>query len=206
MLRATPQLLSFRATPPVSFTTDAVAKPSLSRPGHKPHAQRRPSLDPMGVPRLHMAVAPGIRSGTALAGLDLGLYIRRNSAVSTGCSPVFAAFQHVCLLDRATYIRRAASSLGLLATSFGGLHHLTGLSTHPLTALFLPLCTFLFCIRDFHVRCSRVHPPSWELTASACIIQLCSLFARPPTLFLPYLILANSSLFSHICTQTCYLF
>jgi hypothetical protein len=110
MLRATPQLLSFRATPPVSFTTDAVAKPSLSRPGHKPHAQRRPSLDPMGVPRLHMAVAPGIRSGTALAGLDLGLYIRRNSAVSTGCSPVFAAFQHVCLLDRAPYTRRATSS------------------------------------------------------------------------------------------------
>ena len=68
----------FRATPPVPFTTDAVTKPSLSGPGHKPHAQRHPSLDPMGVTRLHMDVAPGIRGGTALAGLDLGLYGRRN--------------------------------------------------------------------------------------------------------------------------------
>jgi hypothetical protein len=33
--------------------------------------------------------------------------------------------------SRATCIRRAASSGGLLATSFGGLHPFTGLSTHP---------------------------------------------------------------------------
>jgi hypothetical protein len=45
----------------------------------------------------------------------------------------FAAFQHVCLIDRATCIRRAASSAGPLASSFGGLNHLPGLSSHPLT-------------------------------------------------------------------------
>jgi hypothetical protein len=33
---------------------------------------------------------------------------------------------------RTTCIRRAASSAGLLVTSFGGLHHFNGLSTHPL--------------------------------------------------------------------------
>jgi hypothetical protein len=37
----------FRATPPVPFTTDAVTKPSLSGPGHKPHAQT-PILGPDG--------------------------------------------------------------------------------------------------------------------------------------------------------------
>jgi hypothetical protein len=46
--------------------------------GHKPHAQRLPSLDQMGVPRLHLPMAPGIRSALALAGLALGMYVRRN--------------------------------------------------------------------------------------------------------------------------------
>jgi hypothetical protein len=32
----------------------------------------------MGVPRLNLAMAPGIRSAHALAGLALGLYVRRN--------------------------------------------------------------------------------------------------------------------------------
>ena len=32
----------------------------------------------MGVARLHLPMAPGIRSANALAGLDLGLYVRRN--------------------------------------------------------------------------------------------------------------------------------
>jgi hypothetical protein len=31
----------------------------------------------ISVPRLHLPVAPGISSGKALAGLDLGLYVRR---------------------------------------------------------------------------------------------------------------------------------
>jgi hypothetical protein len=46
--------------------------------GHKPHAQRRPSLDQMGVPRLHLPMAPGICSALALGGLALGVYVRRN--------------------------------------------------------------------------------------------------------------------------------
>jgi hypothetical protein len=46
--------------------------------GHKPHAQRQPSLDQMGVHRLHLPMAPGICSALALAGLALGVYIRRN--------------------------------------------------------------------------------------------------------------------------------
>jgi hypothetical protein len=32
----------------------------------------------MGVPRLHLPMAPGIRSALALAGLALGVYVRRN--------------------------------------------------------------------------------------------------------------------------------
>jgi hypothetical protein len=66
-----------------------------------------------------------------------------------------------CSTWRATFIRRDASSAGFLATSFGGLHHLTGLSTHPL----LPFSSsgyILFCIRDFHVRCSRTQTHSWR--------------------------------------------
>ena len=57
---------------------------------------------------------------------------------------------------------------------------------HPSSGCsFLPLGTFLFCIRDFHVRCSRTHPPSWERTASECIIHLRSLFVSPPHPFPP---------------------
>jgi hypothetical protein len=84
---------------------------------------------------------------------------------------------------RATCIRRAESSGGLLATSFGGLHPFTRLSTHPLGLPFLFFRDFLFFLRTFHVRCSRTHPPFWERT-SACVIHLCSVFARPPPFFL----------------------
>jgi len=45
---------------------------------------------------------------------------------------------------------------------------------------FLFFRDFLFYIRNFHVRCSRARPHFWERTASACIIHLCSVFARPP--------------------------
>jgi hypothetical protein len=46
--------------------------------GHKPHAQRRPSLDQMGVPRLHLPMAPGICSALVLDGLALVVYVPRN--------------------------------------------------------------------------------------------------------------------------------
>jgi hypothetical protein len=70
---------------------------------------------------------------------------------------------------------------GLLATSFGGLHPFTSLSNHhPLGRPFLFFRVFLFCIRNFHVQCSRTQPHFWECTSSACIIHLCSVFARPP--------------------------
>jgi hypothetical protein len=52
--------------------------PSWTGPWTQPHAQRRPSLDQMGVPRLHLSMAPGIRSALARAGLALGVYVRRN--------------------------------------------------------------------------------------------------------------------------------
>jgi hypothetical protein len=55
----------------------------------------------------------------------------------------------------------------------------------------------LFCIRDFHVRCSRTHPHSWERTVSVCIIHLCSVFARPPHPFLSHL--ANKRHHHHSC-------
>jgi hypothetical protein len=84
----------------------------------------------------------------------------------------------------------AASSAGLLATSFGGHHHFKDLSTHPLTDLFLFWVmmmmslfvlaetkweSFLFCIRDFRVRCFCT-PYLWERTGSVCIIHLYSVF------------------------------
>jgi hypothetical protein len=73
-------------------------------------------------------------------------------------------------------------------SSFGGPHHLEGLSPHhsevhtsfrgpsaTSSGLPLPLLgNFLFCIRDFHVRC----------------------FARRPTLFFSHFIIAYSFLFS----------
>jgi hypothetical protein len=81
--------------------------------------------------------------------------------------------------------------------AFGGPHHLKGFSPSPLegynikartsswpTFLFFRV-DFLFCIRDFHVsnvRCFHTQPHYWERTASVCIIHLCSVFARPPTL------------------------
>jgi hypothetical protein len=71
---------SFRATPTVPSRRgicSALALAGLAL-GHKPHAQRRPSLDQMGVPRLHLPMAPGIRSALALAGLALGVYVPCN--------------------------------------------------------------------------------------------------------------------------------
>jgi hypothetical protein len=64
-------------------------------------------------------------------------------------------------------------------------HRVQGLSTHPLVypCPFLLLgiwLILLFCFRDFHVRCSCTPPHSWELTASVCIIHLCSVFPAPP--------------------------
>jgi hypothetical protein len=58
---------SFRATPPVPSRPEirsALALAGLAL-GHKPHAQRLPSLDQMGVHRLHLPMA-------------LGMYDRRN--------------------------------------------------------------------------------------------------------------------------------
>ena len=57
----------------------------------------------MGVARLHLQpMAPGIRSANALAGLDLGLYVRRNfrsrgaltlaDLVSETCCPMLNHF------------------------------------------------------------------------------------------------------------------
>ena len=71
---------SFSATPPVPSRPgirSALALAGLAL-GHNPHAQRRPSLDQMGVPRLHLPMAPGIRSALALAGLAPGMFVRRN--------------------------------------------------------------------------------------------------------------------------------
>jgi hypothetical protein len=96
----------------------------------------------------------------------------------------------ICSTWRFTFIRRTASSAGLLATSFGGHHHFKDLSTHPLTDLFLFWVmmmmslfvlaetkweSFLFCIRDFRVRCFCT-PYLWERTGSVCIIHLYSVF------------------------------
>ena len=69
---------SFNTTPTVSSRpgiSSALAGLAL---GHKPHAQRQPSLDQMGVPRLHLPMAPGIHNVLALAGLALGMYVRHN--------------------------------------------------------------------------------------------------------------------------------
>jgi hypothetical protein len=71
---------SFRATPP------RPSRPAICRAlalaglalGHTPHAQRRPSLDQMGVHRLHLPMAPGILSALVLAGLALGMYVHSN--------------------------------------------------------------------------------------------------------------------------------
>jgi len=55
---------SFRATPPVPSRPgicSALALGGLAL-GHKPHAQRRPSLDQMDVPRLHLPMTPRIHS------------------------------------------------------------------------------------------------------------------------------------------------
>jgi hypothetical protein len=71
---------SFRATPPVPSRPgirSALAIAGLAL-GHTPHAQRRPSLDQMGVQRLPLPMAPGIRSALALAGLAPGMDVRRN--------------------------------------------------------------------------------------------------------------------------------
>jgi hypothetical protein len=83
---------SFRATPPVPSRPgirSALALAGLAL-GHNPHAQRRPSLDQMGVPRLHLPMAPGIRSALALAGLAPGMFVRRNfrsRGAITACRP-----------------------------------------------------------------------------------------------------------------------
>jgi hypothetical protein len=97
--------------------------------------------------------------------------------------------------------------------AFGGPHHLTGflllpsegytISTARTSSMAdLPLLRkFPLCIRDFYVRCSRTHPPSWERTSSVCIIHLYSvLFARPPHLFsycISFLRISHFSSFVH---------
>ena len=71
---------SFRATQPRPSRPEicrALALAGLAL-GHTPHAQRRPSLDQMGVHRLHLPMAPGILSALVLAGLALGMYVHSN--------------------------------------------------------------------------------------------------------------------------------
>jgi hypothetical protein len=84
-------------------------------------------------------------------------------------------------------------SAELLATSFGGLHPFTCLSTPWPTFLFFR--DFLFCIRNFHVRCSRTQTHFWERTASACIIHL-RFFCPPPHPFSYCISFLRISLFS----------
>jgi hypothetical protein len=104
-------------------------------------------------------------------------------------------------------IRRDKSSGGLLATSFGGSRHFEVLSTYPLT----DLCSFLMISRS-HTLYSRFPSRMFSHTISlrahriCIIIHLYSVFDRPPTLFVPHLILAHSSLFSHVFTPMSYLF
>jgi hypothetical protein len=67
----------------------------------------------------------------------------------------------------------------------------------------LPLLRkFPLCIRSLYFRCSRTHPHFWERTVSACIIHLCSVFARPPPFFLLHFLLAYFS-FLFLCTPLC---
>jgi hypothetical protein len=110
---------------------------------------------------------------------------------------------------RATCIRRAESSGGLLATSFGGLHLFTGLPTHPLGRPFLFFRDFLFFLRTFHVRCSRTHPPFWERTASAFVIHNIYVLCLPAPHPFSYCISTPSCVFLFsllMCTAMCYLF
>jgi hypothetical protein len=102
--------------------------------------------------------------------------------------------------------------------AFGGLNPLEGFLPLPSEGYHiskartssmadLPLLRkFPLCIRPFYFRCSRTHPHFWERTTSVCIIHLCSVFARPPTLFLLYSLLAYFSfLFSRAPLCSVYL-
>jgi hypothetical protein len=98
---------------------------------------------------------------------------------------------------RATCIRRAEPSGGLLATSFGGLHHFHGSHILYGRPSLLRLRQFPLCIRDFYVRCSRTQPHFWERTTCVCIIHLYSvLFSRPPHPFSYCISFLSISLFS----------
>jgi hypothetical protein len=81
------------------------------------------------------------------------------------------------------------------ATSF---QHLLHPSSWP---TFLFFRDFLFCLRNFHVRCSRTQPHFWERTVSACIIHICSMFPPPPLLLLQFLLAYFSFLF--LCAPLC---
>jgi hypothetical protein len=107
-----------------------------------------------------------------------------------------------------------AEPLTRRATSYGGPHHLEVFSpphsegyiiskAHPHILL---VDLFFSWVIFYSVFAISTQSHSWERTGSVCIIHLYSVFARPPTLFLPHLVLAYSSLFSHICTPMCYLF
>jgi hypothetical protein len=90
--------------------------------------------------------------------------------------------------------------------------HLEGYILSPVSQLillaylyFLLFRVFLFCLRNFHVRCSRTQPHFWEYTASACIIHLCSVFARLP--LFPTAFPSGVFLISFLmCNPECYLF
>ena len=107
--------------------------------------------------------------------------------VGYSCYDCFSASAALGLRTPCT--RRTAPSTGLLATSFGGLHHYQG----PNLLFF---SNFSLCLRNFPVRCSRNQPHFWERTASVCIKHLCSVFARPPTLFLMHFLLGYFSFLS----------
>jgi hypothetical protein len=70
---------------------------------------------------------------------------------------------------------------------------------------FLFFRDFLFCLRNFHVRCSCTQPYFWECTASASIIHPCSVFARPPPFFLLHFLLGHFS-FLFLCAPLCAIF
>jgi hypothetical protein len=122
--------------------------------GHKPHAQRRPSLDQMGVPRLHLPMAPGIRSALNLPGLAPGVYVRRNfrsrgaitarrprvpaSVILARPHPSQQAASFLPCTRPPDFVasRRSSTAAALPSTdsgprAFGGLNHLEGFLPLP---------------------------------------------------------------------------
>jgi hypothetical protein len=150
-------------------------------------AHRRPPRDLRAdilVGRRHLfSLAPGHRTSSLLAAL-LRFLQRAQFLLDQRCDSCLRFLAGRCAAAhglRATCIRRAESSgdlEGFLPLPSEG-YNISKASTSSMADLPL-LRKFPLCIRSFHVRCSRTHPHLWERTSSACIIHLCSVFARPP--------------------------